>query len=437
MTEATPTIPSEDVPPAKQQRRRRIARWIIFFTLLFVALWFSRPAFNRFALSRARANLEQRNHDAALVWLNRAMMLNDNHAETHFLLARTYRRLEDFAKVNHHLKKAHDLGWDLKQLEREQNIALAQTGQFSAMARHFPELFMNAGSDGPEISQAYVLMLMSQFRLQPAMEVLDAWQRDFPEDPQPYVLRGRALSVIRNWKEAEDQYKRALELSSTHWEARRELAKCLMEQLRFKEAEEHLRKCLNHDASDVKAAVAYATCLRKRNQLEQARSLLKKHWDHLQDDLDALREMGQIELAAERPKQAVKYLRLAVKQNPVDRETRYILAQALRAAGETQAAQKELAFVNQATKPVLRLGQLVPKLVDDPENIDLRFEIAKITWTYKSRPEGVRWFQSLLQFAPDHSPTHLALARHYELEGDTEKAAFHRRKAGTANSTTP
>ena len=435
MTDVAAPLPSSSAGAPKT--RRRLIRWLVLLAAFGIALWLVRPLVTTFAISQAREKLEKREHDSALSWLNFALSLESDRAETHFLIARTYRRLEDFRNVHLHLKRAYDLGWDRKELEREQHIALAQTGRYSEMAKHFPDLFLNAGSDGPEISKAYVLMLMSQFRLQPAMKVLQAWENDFPEDPQPHILRGRALGVIRNWSEAEREYKHALELDPENSEALFELAHSLMKQLRFKEAQPILKKCLQNTPSHVKAAVASAVCLRKQNQNNQARAFLLQHWGLIKNNLEALREMGHIELAAEHPKEAVKHLRYAVKMNPVDRETRYLLSQAFRAAGMTAEAQKERAFVNLATKPVLRLGQLVPKLIDDPGNIALRFEIAEITWKYKSRTEGAQWLHSLLHFEPNHIPTHKLLAQHYQQTGHPQKSEFHRRKGNPTETTEP
>ncbi|MCH8827939.1 MAG: tetratricopeptide repeat protein [Planctomycetes bacterium] len=295
------------------------------------------------------------------------------------------------------------------------------------MSEHFPQLFIKAGADGPEISNAFVLWMLSRFRLQAALDVLDAWEKDFPRDARPHVLRGRVLRVVRNWKDAENQYALALKLDPKLLQARFQMAHCQMQQLQYEKAESELRQCLKEDANHIGVIVALTICLRKQKKIDAARKLFQTHKNAIGNHAEALREFGRLELAEERPQAALKYLRRAVKLNPADRESHYVLAQALLAVGQNEAYQKEIAFVSEATKPMSRLGKIVPKLVQEPQNLKLRFEIAEITWKYKSRDEGAKWFRSLLQFDADHLPTHRALLRHYELADDKKKARQHRR----------
>lgn len=423
-----PNTPTTNTSPRRSSRRRWV-RWIVAVVVLAGGCWLLKPVARDFALGRARVLLDEREHDAALTWAKRAEFLESDSAEAHFLLARAYRRLEDFDAARAHLKRAHDLGWDTEKLEREQWIALAQTGQFSRMRRHFPELFVNAGADGPEISNGFVLMELSQFRLHSALAVINAWKRDFPKDARPHFLRGRIGSVVRNWKEAEREFAKAVELDPEFLQARYELARTRMELHQFKPAEETLRDGLSRFPDDPTMIVLLATTLRKREDNAGARELLERHWDTIGDRHDALSERGHIELASERPKKAVTYFRKAVGTKSVDLATRYAYAQALRAAKQTEAAAEQLAIVNEATKPIARLGKIMPRLIDEPENVPLRFEIAELTWKHKSRKEGAKWFHSVLQFDAHHKPTHLALAKHYELLGNKKLAATYRSKA--------
>lgn len=427
--------PAAEPPAGRRRKKRRWLRWTILAALLVAVGWAGKPVFRDVALWRARVAIDDRRHESASTWLDVAAKLRSENAEFHFLSARLHRRLGHFDRVRAHLKQAYDLGWDVKQLEREQWIAQAQTGQFAAMSRHFPELFENAGSDGPEISEAFVLIMLSRFRLDSALRVLDAWQKDFPQDAKPHLLRGRVLSVVRNWKEAQREYAEALRLSPGNEQARLQLARCLMQRLKFQEAETYLRDCLADGTDNPDVYVSLAVCLRKQQNVDDAREVLRDNWKTLSKNVEALRERGQIELAAERPQDAVPFLKAAVEAAPVDRETRYAYAQALKAAGRDAEARKELEFVNEATKPVMRLGTLMPKLIDEPANIPLRFEIAEITWKYKSRAEGAKWYHSVLQFDPNHAATHRALATHYTLAGDAERAEHHRNRSASTVST--
>lgn len=403
-------------------------RRIVIVALLMTAVFLLRPAVVELAVWRGRSCLEDRAHERGLSWLTWAEWLDGNHAEVQFLLAKANRRLGRFDILETHLKRAHELHWDVRQLEREQWIALAQTGQYAAVSRHWPELLTDAGADGPEICNAYVTECLGQFRLNDALRVLTAWEADFPADPQPHFLRGNVWDSLKKPTAAAEEFVRALELAPERTDIRQQLARSLMRQLRIAEAEEHLQRCLKADATNTAAAVARAICLQKLNRIDEARKLLQSQLRLHPDNLEALLVLGDLELAAGRPSEALRHLKRAVEIEPVDREIRFNLATALEAVGEKEAAAKEFAFVNEATKPMLRLSKLTEQLLTEPDNIELRYEIADITWKYKSHTDGARWFLSLLELAPAHGPTHRALAEHYRLLGDATRADYHQRQ---------
>jgi hypothetical protein len=57
-----------------------------------------------------------------------------------------------------------------------------------------------------------------------------------------------------------------------------------------------------------------------------------------------------------------------------------------------------------------------------PDDIDLRMQIASLTAKYVSRKDAIRWYEILLKVAPHHAPARAALAELYRQTGDTEKA---------------
>jgi len=154
MPEASSTADSSQETRGKPagSKARRWITGIVAVLVLTVACWF---LLIEVALWRGAANIESRNHTAALTWLQTAGAVGADRAELDYLKARCYRRLGELKKVEHHLTRARDAGWDMKQLEREQWLALAQSNQWGQMSDHWADLFEHAGSDGPEISQAY------------------------------------------------------------------------------------------------------------------------------------------------------------------------------------------------------------------------------------------------------------------------------------------
>jgi tetratricopeptide (TPR) repeat protein len=434
MEETTTTSESESAEQATKKRKlRRGWRWLLIgaaIACVGVVAWLLTV---EVALWRGAANIEARRHDRALRWLETAERIAPPRAELHFLLARCYRRLEEFDEVEDHLRQAHELEWDVNQLDREQWIALAQTGQYDAMSSHWAELFEDVGSDGPEISKSYVTLCMARFRFRDADRVLTAWEKDFPEDADPHVMRGHLSETNLNWAGAADHYREALQLESDLQEARFGLARALIHLGQAEKALEILGTVVAEEPENWDARLALAQCQVKLDQLDQARSELKKVLTARPNNVDALLEAGNIELAQSNKQVAAQYLKKALELKPENREVAYAAARTLQAGGEHEAARKLFKFVDEATEPLIRLKKVVGRLLTEPDNVELRYEVAAITWRYKSREEGARWLLSLLQYDPYHRPTHAALAKHYELLDDQEKVRYHRQLAGLTN----
>lgn len=417
---------------ARPAPTRRIGwRGIVALLVLAGGVVLASQLYVELALWRANVCLEAREHQAAWRWLRQVSWLRPRSAELHFLMARTNRRLERFADVEQELKRAAELGWPRQDLEREQWLAQAQTGQFQLMRQHWSELFRDARSDGPEISHAFVISALSRFQIQDALKVIAVWKTDYPNDPEPYFLEGRIAGVGLKWKEAEDAYRQAEVRAPERIDIQEGLIEALMKQLKFSEADTALQSLLRQDPDNFEAMVNLADCQVRLGELEQARETLDSVLKQEPDQYRALVLIGQLESAAGQPQQAVDALRRAVDQHPEDAEVRYLYGRALRAAGREAEAMPHLAFREQAREPLLRLNQATNELVANPANQKLRYEVAELTWRWKSHDEGATWLRSLLDFNPSHQAAHALLARHYELKHDTKKAEQHRQLAGS------
>lgn len=413
-------------PTLFQRPARRRTRWLGVGLTLLVASALTAFWGGDFCRYVGKSHLERRQHEQSLRWLNAAVWFNRYHAETQFQLARVHRRLKQFDLFREHWGSARLLGWDGNQLQREQWIALAQTRQFPELRNHWASLFEQAGSDGPEISEGFVTECLAMFRLTSAGVVLDAWEKDFPDDGGPHYMRGLIREASKNWTGAEQAYQLALQREPARTDARHRLAKALMKQLRFDEAEPHLRRCLDERPDDTEICVAAAECLHKSGRTDEARRILAARLTAEPGDLAVLQKLGEIELAAGRLAEALEYVKQALHIEATSRNIRYQLATVLQRGGNLAAARREFEYVDEASGPVLQLGRQVPDLVSDPKNVSLRFQVATTTWKYKSREDGAKWFHSVLEFDPKHGPTHRALQQHYTIAGDSRRAQYHR-----------
>jgi hypothetical protein len=55
-------------------------------------------------------------------------------------------------------------------------------------------------------------------------------------------------------------------------------------------------------------------------------------------------------------------------------------------------------------------------VADQPDNLQLRYEIGAAHLRYGNTEDGMMWLQSVLNIDPKHQPTHLALAEYYETQ---------------------
>jgi tetratricopeptide (TPR) repeat protein len=414
---------------AAPKTRWRLRRILTFFLVGMFLLGGLRLLTIEVALWRAEVALEARAHHQALFPLKLANFLDSDNADGQYLLARCYRRLGRYEKVGEHLSRARDLGFDVQKLQREQWLALAATGQYMEVRAHWAELFSDAGSDGPEISKAYVTGCLSQLQLNDARKVIAAWEQDFPEDPDPHLLRGALAESLIDWAAARDAFQEALKREDDSVAAQLGLARSLIQLGKFDEASQRLESLIEQSPGDVEARVLLAVALERQKQHEPARKLLKAVLASSSNNPEALKALGRIELKAGNAAEALKSLESAVKQRPADAELRYSYALALRNVGRGDEAQDDFAFVQESTKPLLRLSRMTRKMLAEPRNLKLRHDIATITWKYRSRAEGARWFESLLVLSPTHRPSHAALALHYREIGDEKKHVWHAERA--------
>mgnify|MGYP002628715557 FL=1 len=417
--------------PAKRNRRNR-RKWVTWSIVIASILVASCAVLSQVGLWRTRVAIEARQNSAASGWLSVAGWCWPRNAEWYFLSAVINRRAENFDAVEDNLKKSHSLGWPVSDLEREQLIAMAQTGQFRGVGNKWGELFQTAGSDGPEICKAYVNYALGRFRLDEAAAVLKGWKSDFPADPSPHVMEGKINIVLTQWDRAEQSFRRALEIDPMINEARLQLANCLIEQLEFTEAEQQLRAVSADFRASPDVIAALAKCVAQHGELDEALQLLNDGTQSHPASMLLLGELGRLLLMRGENEAAAAALALVMEKTPANTEIRYALAQALRNSGDEESAQRHFLLVDEGTKAIRTLPTLQSIITANPEDLETRFQMASITWKWKSRRDGAAWLQSILESDPNHQPAHRLLADHYEELGDAGRREFHKRMSGVA-----
>ena len=415
---------------------RRVATWLLLVLLLACVAKVSAEV----ALWRAQTAIDARQHGRAGRWLLVAKfvvpipLIGADRGEYYFLSARLHRRLGQFDLVSQELRSARSYGWQEASLEREQWIALAQTGQFEKITSHMTHLLKNPGSDGPEICEAYVAWLMSRFDLASASRVVDVWQQDYPESAEPYFQRGRMFSVVKDWPAAIEQFSASLLRDPDRMDARLMRANAQIQLVRYAEALSDLEVVLATKPNHAEAAVAYAQCQSNLGQAEEACDGLREVLKKQPDEVEALSLLGRIELKRGNHEDALTALQKAVALRPIDSDARYSLGKVLRLLGREKESAEHFDFVAESTRALLKLGQVTDELLKEPGDVELRYQVGKLTLEWRSSDAGERWLRSVLEYDPGHGETHNLLAQHYQESGNLERAAHHRKMAESTGS---
>lgn len=391
-----------------------------------------------------------RSHDwrSAELWFGRACSFHPLGGESAFAWARLNRRLGRFDVMSEALQDAADAGTAPQTIEREVWLAEAQSGRMQNLDARLGDLLI-AGEDLPAICEAYVLGCLLNYRLDDALRLLDLWQADFPDDPQPHYLRGRLTEHSADFEGAADEYRQAISLAPGHGAAAFNLGRALVALQKPEDALLAYEQSTPLLYDPQPGLVGQAHCLRLLGRIDDARERLDAALDSPEQDIElawrlagepvdsapsrVAAEYGHVELAAENYPAAEDWLRKALTADPFAWRTRYSLATALRQQGKTDEAAKQVERVEATKQALEECDRMIVGLRRQPADVEARFTIGKTFLEHVSPKQGVIWLRSVLDLDPDHQATHRLLADYYESHREenpefAELAARHRQQ---------
>ncbi len=379
-----------------------------------------------FCVWRASSNLQQRRDANAFIWMKRSQWFWPRTSSHDCLLQiRILRRRGQLREMEDWLKRGQSLGVPTAELQREQWLAMAQVGQFASMQNHWKELLGDARDDAPEIARAYYSWAMRRHRLDLAKRTLELWQQDLPSDPEPVFLTGRFYHSIYDLKRAEDAYRRAVSLAPGNDEYRLALATLLQAQLNPKEAIPLFKEYLKKHSQDLAAIQGLAESLAMNGELENAIRLLQEALKQNPDEFILQKTCGELLLASGDARGAAELLEKAHRTVPEHANLANELARALKASGRAEESEPLFAFVKEALPQLQKMSTYEKALQQQPNDLELRMKIARITAKYSSRKDACVWYENLLQIAPDYLPARQALTGLYHELGDESQAEKH------------
>jgi Tfp pilus assembly protein PilF len=446
---AKPASKKTSPTPAPGVPRRR--RWWITVTVGLALLWLAGWGFREFALGRCERAIALRDYPTATAWLQRAAWLGSATARQCWLQARIDRKLGRMEAFTDSIVRAEKAGIPREKIGLERLLAMAQAGQSDELNARMGRLLVEQNEDASEICEAFVLGCLLNFRFQDAKRVLDVWQSDYADDPQPHYLRGRILEHDNEYDAAEKEYRMALKLQPRHPAAAFNLGRLLMVRQKPAEAREVYATCAKLLQYPQAAWVGVGRAERASGHVEEARQWLRQanegtdrpevqevfRWlgepaESAQSQAPA--ELGQLELDQQNFGEAVRWLEKAVNANPRDWKIRHAYATALRAHGDLERATVEFALVEDYRSAWQRLDRLFDQLHSNPNSADIRTQIGAAFLQYYSENQGLVWLNSAVSLDPDATEAHRLLADYFDAHRDEnpqfpELADQHRRKA--------
>lgn len=412
-------------------RQGRWQRWglraIVVALVVLVAFWFARGPLARVAADYGLSRVQVQQLASAERWMTVAATLAPADPRVLFDQARFHRKLGELDVATRLLQAAHQSGYSYPLIQIELLLIDAQGGAILPLQRRLSTL-LTSSQEPREVCEAYVIGCLMAYRLPEALAVLEVWSRDFPNDPQPYFLRGRIAEHRADYGTAVTAHQKALAVCPDHAGAAYNLGRLLLQQQKIDDAIAAYRTAASVGYSPQPGRVGEADALIEARRYDEAGTALAaaeaanparltRGWRQVGVPAATARGFlyevaGKLAQAKEQHADAAAWYRKALAVDPSDWRTRYQLAQALRKTNDPAAAEVELKHVERTRAALADYDKAMGVLAEDPGNLDARFTVARVLLEHLSKDQGIVWLRRLLELAPGHAAAQALLAEH-------------------------
>lgn len=416
---------------------RRWAGFLGVVVVLIVAVWGCRAGYGAWQLRIARTALSEGAPRRALAALRKAEALAPNKAEVLFLVARALRRTDELTDVHAYLDRAVQAGWPADEVRHQRYLMLMQAGRFDQAGGYLGEIVRSGANDdlAEEIYEARAKGFLSIYDLKEALLCIDYWLKWRPHARQARMWRAEICERIALLQDAISEYRAILQHDPNDFEARLKRADALFLQHDIQGALDDYRKCVAAKPDDVASQFGVVKCRRRIGEPADAK---KEMLALLERDLSAtqkgelLMELGEMALFNQDYQQAVDFLERAHDADSANRFVYQPLSRAYMQLGKTELAEQAKRRGEESNSRLTRLSEVTNKIVDEPQNPELRYEVGMLFFAEGADKEGAAWLHTALKCDPGHRKTHAALAKYYDEIGDVIAASHHRQMADEA-----
>jgi tetratricopeptide (TPR) repeat protein len=387
----------------------------------------------QYHLAAAQRALERYAFDEAQHHLDLCLKVRAGSADIRLLAAQTARRRDAYEEAEQHLAAALQLGGINESLALERSLLAAQQGNYDNVER---SLHGRTAADYPEavvvleaLAKGYAGRY-KQGQLQVCLNIL--LDRD-PRHPEGLLMRARLWEQRAAHGEKEfDQdalrdYQQAVEVNPT-FEARLGLAATLYRVGRPYDAMIEYEQLQQIQPADSEVILGLARCRYSLNEVDHAKRLLDALLEQHPNHAAALLERGRLALHEGRLPEAETWLRQAAAQSPrFDCTALRDLIRCLEAESKMEEARRWSDDVARTEMDLVQIAQLNAQAKREPQNVPLRYEIAKRLMDLGREQDAVSTFALVVEQDPRHVAAHEALAAYYQRTGQPSRASRHRR----------
>jgi tetratricopeptide (TPR) repeat protein len=313
-------------------------------------------------------------------------------------------------------------------VERERQLANAQSGFFDAIPIPINQLLESSGEEFSEVAAAIGHGLLIQLRFEELGKLVDLWERYDPKAPMPWVLRAMVDQHQQQWEAARQKLEQALQIHADFLPAKVALAESLQQLNQPEGAAALYREVLPRLTDRQEASWGLAQSLVGSGQTEEAIAWMKESLEEYPRQFEMALLLGTTQLQLGYADQVLKTLLPWTKTWPEDVELNYTVGQALLQTGEEAQATGYLTRAETGRDLLKQLDGIIQEAQQRPQDATPRQKAGNLLMRLKNRQEGRFWLESALQQDPDNLVVHGDLQRYYETTGDSVRARFHRQR---------
>ena len=238
----------------------------------------------------------------------------------------------------------------------------------------------------PWLNLLFLLCALSLFPMRLASQTLSS--------SAAYYERGRSFMAEENWYSAVESFLECLRLNPAHAEGTSALAECYYELAEFDEALNWVRKARLLARGNMSVANLEVFTLIALGNLDAAASLVSDILAREPYNMEALFAAGELDIARNRPSEAMLRYREAARRYPDDRRLLVSLALVSLSLGDNETS---LYYINSA-------------LSQHPDDYRVFYYAAYIYAQNNRLTEAIRYAERALSYKPGHGPSQSLMA---------------------------